>query len=421
MTAPLKAPYPWPGGKSAIAADIWARLGDVPNYVEGFAGSAAVLYARPHDLDGKTETLNDIDGFITNALRAIAYDPEQTAYWCDWPVSEIDLTAAHLWLKAQRDDLTARLFADPDYCDPQVAGRWLWGIASWIGDGWCVADGPWINVDGKLVDRRTLPEGEREEEVWKQMPESLKANIRGIQAYRASVPRKMPEIGRSPNGQIDFNRKGVQAYRYREGVPRKMPLISAGNVKGGGYTFDTGVQYQRRSSSGALLTYFERLAARLRRVRLLCGDWRRAVKDSVTVNHGTTGVFLEPCGVFLDPPYPSAEHDMRYHGDNDIWHDAAAWAIERGDDPRLRICIAGYYTPEIDARFPATWERLSWKARGGYANQKADGRGRANAKREMLWFSKSCLRPDEEARKAFDQPIKVRDADYTGTLFEEPV
>jgi DNA adenine methylase len=412
MSAPLKSPYPYPGGKASIAPDVWDRLGDCPNFCEPFMGSAAMLLARPHDYAERTETANDLDGFCTNALRAIRDCPEETAYWCDAPVNEIDLTAAHLWLKAQRDDLTARLFADPDYCDPRIAGRWLWGIASWIGDGWCVADGPWVNVDGRLVDRRTLPEAERGEGVWKQLPAIHDHSDVGIRRYRASVPRKMPEIGRSPNGQMDFNRKGIQAYRYRPGVPKKMPSVgSMKNIHGTGGNGNKAIQTMRDTPT-ALLDYFARLATRLRRVRLLCGDWQRAVKDSVTVNHGLTGVFL-------DPPYPSAEHSMAYHGDNDIWHDAAAWAISRGDDPRLRICIAGYYTEAIDALFPASWERVKWEARGGYSNQSENGRGRANAKRECLWFSQNCLKPSEEARAAFDRPITVRDADWTGTMFEE--
>lgn len=412
MTDRLKSPYPYPGGKSDMAPAIWSRLGDPANYVEPFCGSAAVLLARPHDLSGKTETINDVDGFITNALRAIAYQPDLTAAWCDWPVSEADLTAVHLWLKAQRAELTARLFADPDYCDPCVAGRWLWGIASWIGDGWCVADGPWIAVDGMLVDRRTLPADGQVEGVRRKMPMVSGGHYspdQGIQSYRASVPRKMPEIGRSPNGQIAFNRKGVQAVRYQEGVPKQMPAIAASKQRG---AIERGVQAPAYEDS-ALSLYFARLSDRLRRVRFLCGDWTRACKDSVTVNHGTTGVFL-------DPPYPQAEHDMAYHSEQagDVWHDAARWAVAHGDDPRLRICIAGYTSDATDALFPATWERVRWEARGGYANQKADGRGRANAKRECLWFSPHCLNPGDEAKRAFDKPLTVRESDFTGTMFE---
>jgi DNA adenine methylase len=324
---------------------------------------------------------------LTNSLRAIAYDPEATAYWCDRPVNECDLTAFHLWLKAQREDLTERLFADPFYFDPVVAGAYLWGAASWIGDGWCVADGPWINRDGRLVDRRTLPSQDTEG-VPKQMPMVNGARHTpdmDIQAYRASVPRKMPEVGRSPNGQIGFNRKGIQALRY-QGVPRKMPEVDHGR----------GVTAAPYADNSALLSYFSRLQARLRRVRLLCGDWRRVVKPSVTVNHGLTALFL-------DPPYPSAEHDMGYHGDNDIWWDVARWAVENGDNKQLRIAVCGYFSEASDAVFPPSWTRYRWEARGGYSNQSKDGRGRENAKRECVWFSPHCIDPSQ---------------DYNGTLFE---
>lgn len=44
----LKAPFPWFGGKSRVASIVWERFGDVPNYVEPFFGSGAVLLGRPH-------------------------------------------------------------------------------------------------------------------------------------------------------------------------------------------------------------------------------------------------------------------------------------------------------------------------------------------------------------------------------------
>ena len=53
----LKAPFPWFGGKRRVAAEVWAALGDVDNYVEPFAGSLAVLLARPHE--PQCETGND--------------------------------------------------------------------------------------------------------------------------------------------------------------------------------------------------------------------------------------------------------------------------------------------------------------------------------------------------------------------------
>lgn len=47
MSGELKAPFPWFGGKSRAADLVWSRFGDVQNYVEPFAGSLAVLLARP--------------------------------------------------------------------------------------------------------------------------------------------------------------------------------------------------------------------------------------------------------------------------------------------------------------------------------------------------------------------------------------
>ena len=55
----LKAPFPWFGGKSRIAPEVWDRFGAVDNYVEPFAGSLAVLLGRP--TVPQTETVNDLD------------------------------------------------------------------------------------------------------------------------------------------------------------------------------------------------------------------------------------------------------------------------------------------------------------------------------------------------------------------------
>jgi DNA adenine methylase len=53
----MQAPRPWFGGKSRAADLVWSRLGDVPNYVEPFFGSGAILLARPHE--PRIETVND--------------------------------------------------------------------------------------------------------------------------------------------------------------------------------------------------------------------------------------------------------------------------------------------------------------------------------------------------------------------------
>lgn len=135
-TETLKSPFPYFGGKSRVAADIWLRLGDVPNYVDPFCGSLAVLLARPSEPG--TETVNDADGWLTNFWRAIKHDPEGVAEHADWPVSELDLHARGDWLFYRRGtpEWIEKLRGDPTFYDVKSAGWWVWGISSWIGTGW---------------------------------------------------------------------------------------------------------------------------------------------------------------------------------------------------------------------------------------------------------------------------------------------
>ncbi len=131
----MKAPFPWFGGKSRAASMIWERLGNVPNYVEPFAGSLATLLARPHSPG--TETVNDLDCYLSNFWRSIAHAPDEVARHADWPVNEADLMARHRWLM-QQSEFRAKMKADAGYFDAKVAGWWVWGLCSWIGSGWCV-------------------------------------------------------------------------------------------------------------------------------------------------------------------------------------------------------------------------------------------------------------------------------------------
>ena len=71
---PFKAPFPWFGGKSRVADIVWDRFGNVPNYVEPFFGSGAVLLGRPHA--PAIETVNDLDCMVANFWRELKMDPE---------------------------------------------------------------------------------------------------------------------------------------------------------------------------------------------------------------------------------------------------------------------------------------------------------------------------------------------------------
>ena len=152
MTEFLKAPFPWFGGKSRIASEVWERFGNVPNYVEPFFGSGAVLLNRPHA--PKIETVNDLDGYLANFWRALQRDPDGVAEHADNPVNENDLHARHIWLVNQKQSLVKSLEGNPDYYDPRIAGYWVWGISCWIGGEFCSGVGPWRLNDRMRCVRR---------------------------------------------------------------------------------------------------------------------------------------------------------------------------------------------------------------------------------------------------------------------------
>lgn len=146
---PLPAPFPYFGGKRRAAARIWDALGDVGGYVEPFAGSAAVLLARPDIRGRRIETLNDSDGWLINAWRAIQLDPLGVAAAASGPVNEADYHARLAWLQDRRTpELVAWLEGHPEHHDAKAAGWWLYVMACAIGspfDG-----GPWHVEDGFL-------------------------------------------------------------------------------------------------------------------------------------------------------------------------------------------------------------------------------------------------------------------------------
>jgi DNA adenine methylase len=227
----LKAPFPWFGGKRKVATEVWRRFGKVANYVEPFFGSGAVLLGRPDPIEGN-ETVNDLDGYVANFWRALQQQPTVVAEWADNPVNENDLHARHVWLLERRDTLRPQLEGDPSWCDPQIAGWWAWGMACWIGSGFCSGNGPW------WIDEN----------------------------------RQLVHLGNNGQG---VNRQRVHLGNNGQGVNRQRVHLG-----------DNG--------RGRLDDWFIELAARLRFVRVCSGDWSRVCGPSVTFKHGVTAVFLDP-------------------------------------------------------------------------------------------------------------------------------
>lgn len=315
MTGLLHAPFPWFGGKSRAASIVWAALGDVRNYVEPFAGSLAVLLARPSA--PHVETVNDLDCYVANFWRAVHADPDAVARWADSPVNEADLHARHEWLRDQAA-FRESMKSDPSFFDVKIAGWWVWGLCAWIGDGWC-----------------------------------------------SVAARKLPLIHNS----------GVGVHRSSL---RQLPHVDGAGGKG---------VHRASVSAEALRTWMVALCERLRFVRVACGDWTRVVSNTVLrtspMSGGIPGAGLT--GVLLDPPY--ADGNMQYSAGGGVSDAVRAWAVEHGDDPRLRIVLCGY---EGEHSMPSNWRSVAWKARGGYGSA-GNGKARENAARERLWLSPACL------------------------------
>ena len=329
--------FPWFGGKSAVADLVWEALGDVPNYVEPFFGSGAVLFLRPGGA-GHIETVNDADGFVANVWRAIQRDSAAVAEHADNPVNECDLHARHLWLLGERERITDALAGDPEFYDSKAAGWWVWGQCCWIGSGWCSGNGPWVSENGEMVLRNP----------------------------GQGVNRKLPHLG-NPG----------------QGVNRQLPHLG-----------DPGKEHEPETPDECaarrawLNGYLAAFASRLRNVRVCCGDWSRVCGPSVTFRHGLTGVFL-------DPPYADTATRTKglYATDcQQVAHEARKWAIEMGKRKDMRIVLCGY---QDEHKMPPDWRVQEWKAAGGYGliADDEEATGRANRHRERLWFSPACLLP----------------------------
>ena len=114
----------------------------------------AVLLNRPHlpNRPYYSETVCDKDGLLINAWRAIQLHPESTADAASNPVAESDLHARHLALVRWRAERQLEhLMGDPLWCDPVMAGWWLWGCSCWIGGGWCAGTQAWVLGDDDRI------------------------------------------------------------------------------------------------------------------------------------------------------------------------------------------------------------------------------------------------------------------------------
>lgn len=364
LTNLCKTPWPWFGGKSPAAVTVWKALGDPAHYVEPFAGSLAVLLRRPCEANRTyySETVNDLDGLLVNAWRSMQFSPDAMAAAASWPVSEADLMARHLRLVQWRNERNLELLmADPEWHDPVMGGWWAWGQSCWIGSGWCRGNGAWhVGEDGRIAKQ---PRGERE----------------------SGVAHQLPHLGNNGQGVNHPGTRESGVELEHEYHPMTMPELTR---------------------------WFRFLSARLRHVRILNGDWHRAVTNSASK---TLAVRMGDaakdgaCGIFLDPPYGEVRTTKLYASDSlTVAADVRQWCLEHGDDPQLRIVLAGFVSEhgELETR---GWTAVEWYRagflKGGMGNMSGtdeDGKVGNQQANERLWLSPHCLRPvaEEQAQQS---------------------
>jgi hypothetical protein len=76
-----RAAFGWYGSKARLAPEVAALASGIPHrvYVEAYAGSAAVLFAKPR---AQVEIINDLDGQVVNFFRVLRDRPAELARAC---------------------------------------------------------------------------------------------------------------------------------------------------------------------------------------------------------------------------------------------------------------------------------------------------------------------------------------------------
>ncbi len=321
----LRSPYPFFGTKKRIVSDLWRLFGKVNRYVEPFLGSAAMLLARPKDRKVHC-VVNEKNRYLSNFWRAVQFQPDEVVKWCDWPVNEADLHARHSWLEAQP-------------FEEAIAGT--------------------PSGEDILERIRKLEDGLQQDPLW------CDPKIAGWWAWGQSswIGGRWCAGQQEHRGEKAVRKKG----RQRDGTEEDGILSNrrpeTHNLKG--------VNVHRGKK---LSRYFRLLQAELRDVIVCCGDWTRAVTRYVLGEEG------KPCAIFLDPPY--RRYGLcygRYHDDL-VSARVRAWAVENGQNERLRIALCGF---DGEHEMPRDWSIYRWNHDLGMS------KGGKNVGRERVWCSPS--------------------------------
>ena len=245
----------------------------------------------------------------------------------------------------------------------------VWGIACWIGGGFCSGKGPWqavVGDDAALASWST----------WGLGPGVNRQRVDWGMRARGRSPAG-PPAGCGPRGQTPLVDLGDAA----RGVNRQLVHLR-----------DAGRGVNRSWS-----TWSVRAKAMPVRANAACWPgwklWRRGKRGCGAAAGTGAGLRAVANGqpgndaVFLDPPYSfeAGRDNTCYRVESGtVADDCREWAIEHGSDPMMRIALCGYENgtnshadgPRCRGRRTAA-TNLRERSRGGHS---------VNSYRERIWF-----------------------------------
>ena len=403
------------------------------------------MLANPHPAN--MEIVCDTNGFICNFWRSVKADPDQTAYYADYPSIHQDLTARHKWLKLWGMQHSATLCDDPEWFDCKAAGWWVWGMSLWIGGEWCdlnqknnVASRPFVvnkggngqgvgNVAGRPFVLNKGNSGRGVNAGDKSIAVSIKSGGKGV-SVQTYDKRPLVKISGSGDGVSVQQRDQIPTVHEWSGgsgvsaqaMKDRRPLIepSGGGVgvsvqgkdriplvqpSGSGVGVSTQVQavtdkipfvhnggagqgVSKQVKSLRLSDWFNDLANRLHNVIVLNRDWTSAVTPTILADTATSPEKTR--AVFLDPPYRTKDREKNiYQSDTDGTSDDTAvkafeWAVKHGKHENYRIA---YCCSKNDFDVPDGWTVLE-RSFGGIRKEDRQH------KTDIIMFSPYCHKED---------------------------
>ena len=143
---------------------------------------------------------------------------------------------------------------------------------------------------------------------------------------------------------------------------------------------------RHRLSNGTPMAVREGLRVRLLAVRdklsmaaIINRSWEFAVRPAGLYLTRAYDKYPTPRAVFLDPPYKSRWQGIYKGQVPQVAHDSYAWAVQNGDNPRLRVA---YCCGSDDFECPDGWTTIGPHQYPGCRNENEG---------EVIYFSPACL------------------------------